>query len=40
MDDSLAEILSFQHIDKCCAGVVNSFVDMFLGLDAAFNEPL
>ena len=40
VDNSLAEILSFQHIHKRCSGRVNSFVDMFLGLDTAFNEPL
>lgn len=40
MDNSLAKILSFQHIHKRCAGLVNAFVDVFLGLDTAFNKPL
>lgn len=40
MDDSLAEVLSFQHIHKRSSGYINTLVDMFLALDAAFDQPL
>lgn len=40
MDNSLAEVLSFEHIYKRCSGRVDSFVNVFLGLDTAFDEPL
>ncbi|KAL3703496.1 hypothetical protein TMatcc_010685 [Talaromyces marneffei ATCC 18224] len=40
MDNGLAKVLSGQHIHKCCTSLVNSFVNMFLGLDTAFSKPL
>lgn len=40
MDNSFAEVLSFQHIHKSCSGRVDSIVDVFLGLDTALNKPL